>query len=94
MRLADFELSLANLKNNFQIFFESQGQLLPIVSIKRMTQGVVLSAVPVGTPLTLKQLSKGFLSLTDDHAQVLIASPGQEHLVFGYRLTQTKILIS
>ncbi|KRM96598.1 hypothetical protein FC19_GL000895 [Liquorilactobacillus aquaticus DSM 21051] len=90
----DFKLSLADLKNHLQVFFESQNKMLPIISIQKTAQDIILVSATAGKPLTLGYLKESLASLPDDHLKISVSCGSQKALVFGYRLTQTQILFS
>lgn len=94
MRLVDFKLSLADLKSDFNTFFESKNKLFPISSIKKTSQNIVLISSTTDKPLTLGQLKKLLSSFSDERLVVSVASENQTHLIFGYRLTQVQIIFS
>ncbi|WP_057742194.1 hypothetical protein [Liquorilactobacillus capillatus] len=94
MRLADFKLSSMDLSGSFRIFFEADGCLRPIVSIRNIHQKIIFTSTDQGTPLTLNELRKSFFELSNDYAPLFITLNDQERLIFGYRLTSTQILLS
>ncbi|EIW13616.1 hypothetical protein KCA1_1771 [Lactiplantibacillus pentosus KCA1] len=92
MRLIDFNLSTADLQQTLPLYWEvSRNELQPIQSVSLIHQQLVLVAAKSGHPLTLDQFNMRTRQI-NGQAQLYIQTEPQPLRLFGYRLSEQRLL--
>ncbi|MCT4457116.1 hypothetical protein N7X57_08745 [Lactiplantibacillus paraplantarum] len=92
MRLIDFNLSTADLQQTLPLYWEPvTNQAHPIQSVTLIDQQLVLVAAQSGVPLTLDQFNARTRQISGQ-TQLYIQTASQPLRLFGYRLSQQRLL--
>jgi hypothetical protein len=89
MRLIDFNLSTIDLHPALRLYWEHDGQQVPVVDLQTKTDQLHL-VTGTGRPLTLDQL-RTRAQQVDPQASLFIAQEPPQRL-YGYRLVPHQIL--
>ena len=89
MRLIDFNLSTIDLHPALRLYWEHDGQKVPVVDLQTKTHQLHLITGP-GRPLTLDQL-RTRVQQVDPQTSLFIAQESPQRL-YGYRLVPHQIL--
>mgnify|MGYP003278395639 FL=1 len=92
MRLIDFNLSTADLQQTLPLYWElTTNQIWPIQSVTLVDHQLVLVASKSALPLTLDQFNARTRQI-DGQTQLCIQTPPRPRRLFGYRLSQQRLL--
>ncbi|AUJ30111.1 hypothetical protein [Liquorilactobacillus hordei] len=95
MYLKDFTTLVFGLNPSYQLYFQNNNSLIPITQFLKNDQAtILLTNSASGTAMSLQSFFKLSNQFASPNTEILINYNSQDFKVFGYRISENRLLIN
>ncbi|MFT9372830.1 hypothetical protein [Liquorilactobacillus hordei] len=95
MYLKDFSTLVFGLNPSYQLYFQNNNSLIPITQFLKNDQAtILLTNSASGTAMSLQSFFKLSNQFVSPNTEILINYNSQDFKVFGYRISENRLLIN